>query len=103
MFSKKANCNIVSFMQRIEFIINQSVDEVFTSLCEKYQVGKFYTKIPNVTGNGFSGAKLGTPQNPGLNNMYIIYAPKEDIPMFKKIIETLRTQYPDAGVACFLS
>ena len=90
-------------MQRIEFIINKSLDKIFMQLCEQYGVGKFYTKIPNVLGNGFSGKKLGTEENPNLNNMYIIYAPKEDIPMFKKIIETLRIKYPNYGVACFLS
>ncbi len=90
-------------MKRLEIVISQSVEEDFFALCRKKGVGRSYTKINDVCGEGLQTPKMGTPIWPQLNNIIIIVCPESEASEITRIIIELRAQFPDDGIFCSVS
>ena len=90
---------------RIEIIFSQALEEDFITEFKANKVGKYYTKLFPVMGNGFSDPKFGDAIWPQLNMMYIIYCTQEEATVIKEIITKLRGIYKNNtdGIACFIS
>ena len=65
-------------LKRVEIILSAAVDEDFVEGFKKYKIGSHFTKISGVTGAGFSNPKLGDAVWPQLNEMIIVYCPKDE-------------------------
>lgn len=87
-------------MKRIEIIANHSVEQDIMELLEKAGISG-YTKIPVVHGAGDSNPKMGTSVWPEENFMLIIYAEGEPASGLKKLIEELKSRFPDEGIKYF--
>ncbi len=90
-------------MKRIEIVISQSIEEDFFALCRKRNVGKSYSRINDVCGEGCQVPKMGTPVWPQLNNMLIIVCSDSEASEIAEIIIELRAEFPDDGVFCSVS
>ncbi|MDR1748571.1 MAG: hypothetical protein LBR47_05870 [Spirochaetaceae bacterium] len=88
-------------MQRLELILSQAVESDLIEAFRAKGVGKAFTKIPDVMGQGFSSPKMGDSIWPQLNCIYIIYCEDEEAEAISAIIEDLRKQYPCDGIALF--
>lgn len=90
-------------MKRMEIIFSQSIDDDFIQKCAEKDVGKYYTKIPVVFGQGFSEPKMGDSIWPQSNTMYIIFCSEDEEQIILTILEDLRKEYIGEGIACFVS
>jgi len=88
-------------MIRIEIIANHSVEENVLEALAKEQVGKFYTKIPNILGVGSAGPRMGDAIWPEENFALIIWCEEEEARGIQRAIETVKTKFPDEGVKLF--
>lgn len=88
---------------RVEIIFSQAVEEDFFDSFRKEEIAYCYSKINNVTGAGLSNPKLGDAIWPQLNEMMVIYCPKDEAEKIVGVVEKLREHYPAEGIACFLS
>ena len=90
-------------LKRVEVIFSAALDEDFVEGFKKNKIGSHFTKISGVTGAGFSNPKLGDAVWPQLNEMLIVYCPKDEAQKIVELAEQLRQKYPMEGVACFVS
>ncbi|MBR5966715.1 MAG: hypothetical protein IK015_11430 [Treponema sp.] len=90
-------------LKRVEIILSAAVDEDFVEGFKKNKIGSHFTKISGVTGAGFSNPKLGDAVWPQLNEMIIVYCPKEEAEKIVGLVKEIREKYPMEGVACFVS
>ena len=90
-------------LKRVEVIFSAALDEDFVEGFKKNNIGSHFTKISGVTGAGFSNPKLGDSVWPQLNEMLVVYCPKDEAEKIVALVEELRQKYPMEGVACFLS
>ena len=90
-------------LKRVELIFSAAVDEDFMDGFKKKGIGAHYTKISGVTGAGFSNPKLGDSVWPQLNEMIIVYCPKDEAEKIIELAEKIRDKYPMEGIACFVS
>lgn len=90
-------------LKRVEIILSAAVDEDFVEGFKKYKIGSHFTKISGVTGAGFSNPKLGDAVWPQLNEMIIVYCPKDEAEKIVDLVKEIREKYPMEGVACFVS
>ena len=90
-------------LKRVEVIFSAALDEDFVEGFKKNKIGSHFTKISGVTGAGFSNPKLGDAVWPQLNEMLIVYCPKDEAEKIIELAEQLREKYPMEGVACFVS
>jgi len=89
-------------MIRVEIIANQSVEENILEAMAKEQVGKFYTKIPNLIGVGSSGPRMGDAVWPEENFSLVIWCEKEEAIGIKRAVYSVKKKFPDEGIKMFL-
>lgn len=100
---KKADGQKAKKLKRVEIILSAAVDEDFVEGFKKNKIGAHFTKISGVTGAGFSNPKLGDSVWPQLNEMIIVYCPKEEAEKIVELVKEIREKYPMEGIACFVS
>jgi hypothetical protein len=88
-------------MIRIEIFANHSVEENILEALAKEQVGKFYTKIPNILGVGSCGPRMGDSVWPEENFSLIIWCEEEETAAIKRAIDSVKEKFPDEGVKLF--
>lgn len=88
-------------MKKLEVILSQAIDEDFLHRCLVQNVGQHYTKIVGVLGQGMTNPKMGDEVWPQLNNQYMIVADDEEVKIIHLVVETLRRDFPDEGIALF--
>lgn len=88
-------------MNRIEIIISRALDEEFIELLEIHNIDHF-TAINPVIGKGFSISKMGDDIWPQTNKLYIFYVNNEQQKYLKYIVNTLRKEFPNEGIAAFV-
>ena len=88
-------------MIRIEIISNRSVEENILEALAKEQVGKFYTKIPNVLGVGACGPRMGDAVWPEENFALIIWCEEEEAKGIKQAISKVKEKFPGEGIKLF--
>jgi len=88
-------------MIRIEIFANHSVEENILDALAKKQVGKYYTKIPNIYGVGSSGPRMGDAVWPEENFSLIIWCEKEEADIIKKAIDEVKEKFHDEGIKLF--
>jgi hypothetical protein len=89
-------------MIRIEIFANNSVEEDILDALAKEQVGKYYTKIPNVYGVGSSGPRKGDAIWPEENFSLVIWCEKDEAETIKQAIASLKEKFPDEGIKLFV-
>jgi hypothetical protein len=88
-------------MIRVEIIANQSVEENILEAFAKEEVGKFYTKIPNIYGVGACGPRMGTAVWPEENFALIIWCEEEEAQGIKRAITKIKEKFPGEGIKLF--
>jgi len=88
-------------MIRIEIIANHSVEENILEALAKEQVGKFYTKIPNIYGVGSTGPRMGTSIWPEENFAIIIWCDKQEALGIKNAVYSVKEKFPGEGIKLF--
>lgn len=100
---KKVDGQKTKKLKRVEIILSAAVDEDFVEGFKKNKIGSHFTKIGGVTGAGFSNPKLGDAVWPQLNEMLIVYCPKDEAKKIVELVKEIREKYPMEGIACFVS
>lgn len=90
-------------MKRMDIVLSQALEEDFIYQCQLLHVADYYTKVPNVMGRGCSSPKMGDSIWPQLNSWFMMVVSEDDASKLKKLVESLRQEYPDEGVGCFES
>jgi hypothetical protein len=90
-------------MKRMDIILSQALEADFIYQCQLLHVADKYTKVPDVMGRGCSNPKMGDSVWPQLNSWYMMVVSADDAFKLKKLVESLRREYPDEGVGCFES
>lgn len=90
-------------MRRIEVICSQAVEEDFLSLCKAKGIGRMFTKVPSVMGQGYSVPKMGDAVWPQMNCLFLLFCCSDEAEEIVHVVEELRKQYPGEGCACFIS
>jgi len=88
-------------MTRIEIFANHSVEEDILETLAKEQVGKYYTKIPNIYGVGSSGPRNGDAVWPEENFSLIIWCEEDEAETIKRAIDAVKKKFPDEGIKLF--
>lgn len=90
-------------MKRMDIILSQALEEDFINQCHLLHVSDAYTKVPDVMGRGCSSPKMGDSVWPQLNSWFMMVVSDNDAFKLKKLVESLRREYPDEGIGCFES
>ncbi|MCL2211383.1 MAG: hypothetical protein FWB95_05620 [Treponema sp.] len=88
-------------MIRIEIIANRSVEENILEAFAKEQVGKHYTKIPNVLGIGACGPRMGDAVWPEENFALIIWCEKDEAEGIQRAVKSVKQKFPGEGIKIF--
>ena len=88
-------------MIRIEIIANHSVEENILEALAKEQVGKFYTKYPNIFGVGSAGPRMGDAIWPEENFALIIWCEEDEARAIKSAVDTVKKQFSGEGIKVF--
>jgi hypothetical protein len=88
-------------MIRIEIIANQSVEENILEAMAREQVGKFYTKIPNIYGVGSSGPRMGDAVWPEENFSLVIWCEEEEALGIRRAVSSVKEKFTDEGIKLF--
>jgi hypothetical protein len=88
-------------MIRVEIIANQSVEENILEALANANVGKFYTKYPNILGVGSSGPRMGDAIWPEQNFSLVIWCDKEEALAIQKAVMSVKKKYPNEGIKLF--
>jgi len=88
-------------MIRIEIIANHSVEENILEALSEEQVGKYYTKMPNVYGVGSAGPRMGDAIWPEENFALVIWCEEEEAAGIKRAVESVKAVFPDEGIKIF--
>jgi len=88
-------------MIRVEIIANRSVEENILEALAKEQVGKYYTKIPNVWGVGACGPRMGDAVWPEENFALIIWCEKDEAKGIQAAIQKVKAKFPGEGIKIF--
>ena len=88
-------------MIRIEIFANHSVEEDILDALARKQVGKYYTKIPNIYGVGSSGPRKGDAVWPEENFSLVIWCEQDEAEIIKKVIEGVKEKFHDEGIKLF--
>jgi len=88
-------------MIRVEIIANHSVEENILEALAQAQVGKYYTKIPNIFGVGSSGPRMGDAVWPEENFALVIWCEKEEALAIKRVVDSVKKKFPDEGIKIF--
>jgi len=95
-------------MIRVEFILNQSIEEDFLDLIKKAVENEiidqfYYTKIENTHGKGSKGEKRGDSIWPEVNVIYIVYTEDNFIDKIKNELLELKEKFRDEGFKVYIS
>jgi hypothetical protein len=88
-------------MIRIEIIANHSVEENILEAFAREQVGKYYTKIPNIYGVGSAGPRMGDAIWPEENFALVIWCEEEEARGIKQAVESVKEKFPGEGIKLF--
>lgn len=90
-------------MQKLEIVMSEAIDNDFIHRCDVRGIAQHYTKVENVYGKGNQNPKLGNEVWPQVNVHYMIVVRDEEVEPIKMVINSLRRDFPDDGIACFIS
>ncbi|MCL2765696.1 MAG: hypothetical protein FWD40_10515 [Treponema sp.] len=88
-------------MIRLEIIANRSVEENILEGLAKENVGKYYTKIPNILGVGACGPRMGDAVWPEENFSLIIWCEEEEAKGIQRAIAKIKEKFPGEGIKLF--
>jgi hypothetical protein len=88
-------------MMRIEVVANHSVEENILEAFAKENVGKYYTKYPNVFGVGSSGPRMGDAIWPEENFALVAWCGEEEARGIARAVAAVKEQFPDEGIKLF--
>ncbi|GHV95882.1 hypothetical protein AGMMS50293_22020 [Spirochaetia bacterium] len=88
-------------MIRIEIIANHSVEENVLEALAKEQVGKYYTKYPNILGVGSAGPRMGDAIWPEENFAMVIWCEEEEAQGIERAIAKVKEKFPGEGIKLF--
>jgi len=88
-------------MIRIEIFANHSVEEDILDALAKEQVGKYYTKFPNIYGVGSSGPRMGDAVWPEENFSLVIWCEQDEAEIIKQVIDGVKKKFHDEGIKLF--
>jgi len=88
-------------MIRLEIIANRSVEENVLEALAEEQVGKYYTKIPNIFGVGACGPRMGDAIWPEENFALIIWCEEEEAHDIQRAIAKVKGKFPGEGIKLF--
>jgi hypothetical protein len=88
-------------MIRIEIIANHSVEENILEAFAREQVGKYYTKIPNIYGVGSAGPRMGDAIWPEEHFALVIWCEEEEARGIKQAVESVKEKFPGEGIKLF--
>jgi hypothetical protein len=88
-------------MIRIEIIANHSVEENILEAFAAENVGKYYTRYPNVMGVGRSGPKMGDAVWPEENFVLVVWCEEEERRGIERAVAKIKERFPDEGIKLF--
>jgi hypothetical protein len=88
-------------MLRIEIIANHSVEENILEAFAREQVGKYYTKHPNVFGVGSSGPRMGDAIWPEENFALVVWCEEEEARGIARAVASVKERFPGEGIKLF--
>jgi hypothetical protein len=88
-------------MLRIEIVANHSVEENILEAFAREEVGKHYTKYPNVFGVGSSGPRMGDAVWPEENFALVVWCEEEEARGIAHAVAAVKEQFPDEGIKLF--
>ncbi|GHV51794.1 hypothetical protein AGMMS49579_07890 [Spirochaetia bacterium] len=88
-------------MFRIEIVANHSVEENILEAFVQENVGKFYTKYPNVFGVGTTGPRMGDAIWPEVNFSLVIWCEEEEAHGIERAVARVKEHFPDEGIKIF--
>ena len=88
-------------MIRLEIIANHSVEENILEALAKEQVGKYYTKYPNILGVGSAGPRMGDAVWPEENFALVIYCELDEARGIQRAVAKVKQQFPGEGIKMF--
>ena len=88
-------------MLRFEIIANNAVEEDIMEALKENSADRFYTRLNNVHGRGYSDPKMGDPVWPEENFILLIYCSEIEGSNVKKAVSSARERFPDEGIRCF--
>ena len=88
-------------MIRLEIIANHSVEENILDALKYEDVGKYYTKYPDIYGVGSSGPRMGDAVWPEVNFAMIIWCEEEEARGIEKAVTFVKKRFPDEGIKLF--
>jgi hypothetical protein len=88
-------------MIRAEIIANHSVEENILEALKKEEVGKFYTKTPNILGVGSTGPRMGDSVWPEENFSLVIWCEEEEALGIQRAVAKVKEKFPNEGIKLF--
>jgi hypothetical protein len=88
-------------MIRIEIVANHSVEDNILEAFAEAQVGKHYTRYPNVMGVGNSGPRMGDAIWPEENFALVIWCEEEEARGIERAVASVKERFPDEGIKIF--
>ena len=82
-------------MMRLEIIANQSVEENVLGALKHEEVGKYYTKYPNILGVGNSGPRMGDAVWPEENFALVIWCSEQEAQAIARAVAFVKGKFPD--------
>jgi hypothetical protein len=88
-------------MVRVEIIANHSVEENILGAMKAAEVGKYYTRYPNVFGVGSSGPRMGDAVWPEENFALVIWCEEDEAEKIEHAVASVKAHFPDEGIRVF--
>jgi hypothetical protein len=88
-------------MIRLEIVANHSVEENILEAFAKEQVGKSYTKYPQIFGIGSSGPRMGDAVWPEENFALVIWCEEEEALGIQRAVASVKEKFPGEGIKLF--
>jgi len=88
-------------MVRVEVIANRSVEENILDAIRFENVGKFYTKYPNILGIGNSGPRMGDAIWPEENFIFVFWCEDEELSSIERAVAYVKKKFPNEGIKMF--
>jgi hypothetical protein len=88
-------------MLRIEIVANHSVEENILEAFAQEQVGKYYTKYPNVFGVGSTGPRMGDAIWPEVNFSLVIWCEEDEAHGIERAVAHVKEHFPNEGIKLF--
>jgi len=88
-------------MKRLEIIANHSVEENILEALANEEVGKYYTKIPNIFGVGNAGPRMGDAVWPEENFALVIWCEEDEALGIKRAVDSVKEKFQGEGIKLF--